>query len=90
MCLCCYTLKYHSFKKELAASSGCHARLLVCIAGACCTLGGKCIPLMLFQLVGSQIEALQEVLEKLKSKRLPSAEKKLGWVPSVRTLSSFP
>ncbi|MGH0143989.1 UNVERIFIED_CONTAM: hypothetical protein FKN15_038919 [Acipenser sinensis] len=28
------------------------------------------------------IEALQEVLEKLKSKRLPSAEKKLGWVPS--------
>ncbi|KAG2464089.1 CART protein, partial [Polypterus senegalus] len=28
------------------------------------------------------IEALQEVLEKLKSKRMPSAEKKLGWVPS--------
>ncbi|XP_048831755.1 cocaine- and amphetamine-regulated transcript protein [Brienomyrus brachyistius] len=28
------------------------------------------------------IEALQEVLEKLKNKRLPSAEKKLGWVPS--------
>ncbi|XP_019368713.1 PREDICTED: cocaine- and amphetamine-regulated transcript protein [Gavialis gangeticus] len=29
-----------------------------------------------------QIVALQEVLEKLKSKRLPSVEKKLGWVPS--------
>uniref|UniRef100_H3APP6 Cocaine- and amphetamine-regulated transcript 1 n=2 Tax=Latimeria chalumnae TaxID=7897 RepID=H3APP6_LATCH len=28
------------------------------------------------------IEALQEVLEKLKNKRVPSAEKKLGWVPS--------
>ncbi|XP_069042127.1 cocaine- and amphetamine-regulated transcript protein [Lepisosteus oculatus] len=28
------------------------------------------------------IEALQEVLEKLKNKRMPSAEKKLGWVPS--------
>uniref|UniRef100_A0A7M4FDZ2 Cocaine- and amphetamine-regulated transcript protein n=1 Tax=Crocodylus porosus TaxID=8502 RepID=A0A7M4FDZ2_CROPO len=28
------------------------------------------------------IVALQEVLEKLKSKRLPSVEKKLGWVPS--------
>lgn len=33
-----------------------------------------------------QIEALQEVLEKLKSKQLPSSEKKLGWVPTVRTL----
>ncbi|XP_039984074.1 survival motor neuron protein-like isoform X4 [Xiphias gladius] len=31
------------------------------------------------------IEALQEVLEKLKSKQLPSSEKKLGWLPSVRT-----
>ncbi|KAG9343364.1 hypothetical protein JZ751_014345, partial [Albula glossodonta] len=30
----------------------------------------------------SQIEALQEVLEKLKNKRMPSAEKKLGWLPS--------
>ncbi|KAK2908258.1 hypothetical protein Q8A73_009331 [Channa argus] len=30
------------------------------------------------------IEALQEVLEKLKSKQLPSLEKKLGWLPSVR------
>uniref|UniRef100_A0AAQ6IIE3 Cocaine- and amphetamine-regulated transcript protein n=1 Tax=Anabas testudineus TaxID=64144 RepID=A0AAQ6IIE3_ANATE len=29
-----------------------------------------------------QIEALQEVLEKLKSKQLPSSEKKLGWLPS--------
>ncbi|XP_034438207.1 cocaine- and amphetamine-regulated transcript protein-like [Hippoglossus hippoglossus] len=28
------------------------------------------------------IEALQEVLEKLKSKQLPSTEKKLGWLPS--------
>ncbi|XP_026179055.1 cocaine- and amphetamine-regulated transcript protein-like [Mastacembelus armatus] len=28
------------------------------------------------------IEALQEVLEKLKSKQLPSSEKKLGWLPS--------
>ncbi|XP_033478487.1 cocaine- and amphetamine-regulated transcript protein-like [Epinephelus lanceolatus] len=28
------------------------------------------------------IEALQEVLEKLKNKQLPSSEKKLGWVPS--------
>ncbi|XP_029906176.1 cocaine- and amphetamine-regulated transcript protein-like [Myripristis murdjan] len=28
------------------------------------------------------IEALQEVLEKLKSKQLPSSEKKLGWVPT--------
>ncbi|KAJ1085886.1 hypothetical protein NDU88_006010 [Pleurodeles waltl] len=28
------------------------------------------------------IEALQEVLEKLKSKRVPSLDKKLGWVPS--------
>ncbi|KAF3690534.1 Cocaine- and amphetamine-regulated transcript protein CART(1-39) CART(42-89) Precursor [Channa argus] len=28
------------------------------------------------------IEALQEVLEKLKSKQLPSLEKKLGWLPS--------
>ncbi|XP_053287502.1 cocaine- and amphetamine-regulated transcript protein [Pleuronectes platessa] len=28
------------------------------------------------------IEALQEVLEKLKSKQLPSTEKKLGWPPS--------
>ncbi|KAG7456787.1 hypothetical protein MATL_G00239650 [Megalops atlanticus] len=28
------------------------------------------------------IEALQEVLEKLKNKRMPSAEKKLGWLPS--------
>ncbi|XP_018601386.2 cocaine- and amphetamine-regulated transcript protein [Scleropages formosus] len=28
------------------------------------------------------IEALQEVLEKLKNKQMPSAEKKLGWVPS--------
>ncbi|XP_033821438.1 cocaine- and amphetamine-regulated transcript protein-like [Periophthalmus magnuspinnatus] len=27
------------------------------------------------------IEALQEVLEKLKGKQLPSSEKKLGWVP---------
>ncbi|CAB1421948.1 unnamed protein product [Pleuronectes platessa] len=32
-----------------------------------------------------QIEALQEVLEKLKSKQLPSTEKKLGWPPSVRS-----
>jgi hypothetical protein len=30
-----------------------------------------------------QIEALQEVLEKLRSKEMPS-EKKLGWLPSVR------
>uniref|UniRef100_A0A8C0GBQ3 Cocaine- and amphetamine-regulated transcript protein n=1 Tax=Chelonoidis abingdonii TaxID=106734 RepID=A0A8C0GBQ3_CHEAB len=29
-----------------------------------------------------QIEALQEVLEKLKTERLPSIEKKLGSVPS--------
>ncbi|KAG5847960.1 cocaine- and amphetamine-regulated transcript protein-like [Anguilla rostrata] len=28
------------------------------------------------------IEALQEVLEKLKNKQMPSAEKKLGWLPS--------
>ncbi|XP_049911558.1 cocaine- and amphetamine-regulated transcript protein-like isoform X3 [Epinephelus moara] len=28
------------------------------------------------------IEALQEVLEKLKNKQLPSSEKKLGWVPA--------
>ncbi|XP_069504701.1 cocaine- and amphetamine-regulated transcript protein-like [Ambystoma mexicanum] len=28
------------------------------------------------------IEALQEVLEKLKSKRVPSLDKKLGWLPS--------
>ncbi|XP_066551586.1 cocaine- and amphetamine-regulated transcript protein [Amia ocellicauda] len=28
------------------------------------------------------IEALQEVLEKLKSKRMPASEKKMGWVPS--------
>ncbi|XP_029469410.1 cocaine- and amphetamine-regulated transcript protein-like [Rhinatrema bivittatum] len=28
------------------------------------------------------IEALQEVLEKLKSKPIPSLEKKLGWMPS--------
>ncbi|XP_043934983.1 cocaine- and amphetamine-regulated transcript protein-like [Protopterus annectens] len=28
------------------------------------------------------IEALQEVLEKLKNKRMPSSEKRLGWVPS--------
>uniref|UniRef100_A0A3Q3A4Y8 CART prepropeptide n=1 Tax=Kryptolebias marmoratus TaxID=37003 RepID=A0A3Q3A4Y8_KRYMA len=27
------------------------------------------------------IEALQEVLEKLKNKQLPSSEKKLGWLP---------
>ncbi|XP_054458138.1 cocaine- and amphetamine-regulated transcript protein-like [Anoplopoma fimbria] len=27
------------------------------------------------------IEALQDVLEKLKNKQLPSSEKKLGWVP---------
>ncbi|KAL7397504.1 hypothetical protein ABVT39_023191 [Epinephelus coioides] len=30
------------------------------------------------------IEALQEVLEKLKNKQLPSSEKKLGWVPAVK------
>ena len=35
-----------------------------------------------------QIEALQEVLEKLKNKQLPSSEKKLGWVSAVRTLYS--
>ncbi|XP_029285586.1 cocaine- and amphetamine-regulated transcript protein-like [Cottoperca gobio] len=28
------------------------------------------------------IEALQEVLEKLKNQQLPSSEKKLGWVPA--------
>ncbi|XP_023137232.1 cocaine- and amphetamine-regulated transcript protein-like [Amphiprion ocellaris] len=28
------------------------------------------------------IEALQEVLEKLKNKQLPSSEKKLGWLPA--------
>ncbi|XP_062324777.1 cocaine- and amphetamine-regulated transcript protein-like [Osmerus eperlanus] len=28
------------------------------------------------------IEALQEVLEKLKNKQMPSSEKKLGWLPS--------
>uniref|UniRef100_A0A3Q0RZE7 CART prepropeptide n=1 Tax=Amphilophus citrinellus TaxID=61819 RepID=A0A3Q0RZE7_AMPCI len=28
------------------------------------------------------IEALQEVLEKLKGKQLPSSEKKLGWLPA--------
>ncbi|KAM8888354.1 cocaine- and amphetamine-regulated transcript protein-like [Synchiropus picturatus] len=28
------------------------------------------------------IEALQEVLEKLKSQQPPSSEKKLGWLPS--------
>uniref|UniRef100_A0A3B3CAS1 CART prepropeptide n=1 Tax=Oryzias melastigma TaxID=30732 RepID=A0A3B3CAS1_ORYME len=27
------------------------------------------------------IEALQEVLEKLRNKQLPSSEKKLGWLP---------
>ncbi|XP_049911555.1 uncharacterized protein LOC126397096 isoform X1 [Epinephelus moara] len=31
---------------------------------------------------GGLIEALQEVLEKLKNKQLPSSEKKLGWVPA--------
>ncbi|KTG45398.1 hypothetical protein cypCar_00043539 [Cyprinus carpio] len=30
------------------------------------------------------IEALQEVLEKLRNKQIPTAEKKFGWVPSVR------
>ncbi|KAM5193297.1 cocaine- and amphetamine-regulated transcript protein-like [Mantella aurantiaca] len=30
------------------------------------------------------IEALQDVLEKLKSKRILPLDKKLGWVPSVR------
>ncbi|XP_053156500.1 cocaine- and amphetamine-regulated transcript protein-like [Hemicordylus capensis] len=29
-----------------------------------------------------EIEALQEVLEKLRNSQLPSIEKKLGWVPS--------
>ncbi|XP_030075880.1 cocaine- and amphetamine-regulated transcript protein-like [Microcaecilia unicolor] len=28
------------------------------------------------------IEALQDVLKKLESKRMPSLEKKLGWLPS--------
>ncbi|XP_028260619.1 cocaine- and amphetamine-regulated transcript protein-like [Parambassis ranga] len=28
------------------------------------------------------IEALQEVLEKLRNKQLPSSEKKLGWLPA--------
>ncbi|XP_039513244.1 cocaine- and amphetamine-regulated transcript protein isoform X1 [Pimephales promelas] len=28
------------------------------------------------------IEALQEVLEKLRNKQIPTAEKKFGWVPS--------
>lgn len=32
-----------------------------------------------------QIDALQEVLEKLRSKEMP-LEKKLGWLPSVGTL----
>lgn len=32
-----------------------------------------------------QIEALQEVLKKLKSKRIPIYEKKYGQVPMVRT-----
>uniref|UniRef100_A0A672SUC5 Cocaine- and amphetamine-regulated transcript protein n=1 Tax=Sinocyclocheilus grahami TaxID=75366 RepID=A0A672SUC5_SINGR len=34
------------------------------------------------------IEALQEVLAKLRNKQIPTAEKKFGWVPSV-SLSSF-
>ncbi|XP_014857902.1 PREDICTED: cocaine- and amphetamine-regulated transcript protein-like isoform X1 [Poecilia mexicana] len=33
------------------------------------------------------IEALQEVLEKLKNKQLPSSEKKLGWLPPVSCAS---
>ncbi|XP_017159831.1 cocaine- and amphetamine-regulated transcript protein-like isoform X1 [Poecilia reticulata] len=33
------------------------------------------------------IEALQEVLEKLKNKQLPSSEKKLGWLPPVSSAS---
>ncbi|XP_037624767.1 uncharacterized protein LOC119487814 isoform X1 [Sebastes umbrosus] len=32
------------------------------------------------------IEALQEVLEKLKNKQLPSSEKKLGWLPAASSV----
>lgn len=45
----------------------------------------------MFFLSFSQIEALQEVLEKLKSKQLPppSEKKKLGLLPSVRKQTSL-
>lgn len=39
-------------------------------------------------LLSIQIEALQEVLEKLRSKEMPS-EKKLGWLPSVSGETEF-
>uniref|UniRef100_A0AAY4EVE8 Cocaine- and amphetamine-regulated transcript protein n=1 Tax=Denticeps clupeoides TaxID=299321 RepID=A0AAY4EVE8_9TELE len=47
--------------------------------GATCLYNSTYIAICVYYL---QIEALQEVLERLKNTEKPPAEKKLGWVPS--------